>query len=711
MARAATEAEKAPAVQKGLAYLYNAQQANGSWMAAGYEQAATGAAALAFLTEQDKWGTSAVQYQRTVDNAVAFLLSAATTATVNTRNDGLSVCPGSSPSCSGVRWYDLSGAVETTGFIAPAIAAYALKSGPQAVATTQGPLAGLTWAQIAQLITNGLAAAQSTGANGNHDGGWRGLPSVGERDSTATEWAVISLLYNEALGSATPPAVKDELKVWIGNAQNPSGAGCAQPGTELCGYAETGSWLLATRFAGYDLTYPPIQAALQFLNSSWNSTNNDPKYVHFGHPAAMWAVFAGLEITIGLNDASHITNLRTRCDAGSCAWSQDYVDWILQNQKPDGSWAGAPDWPDPIATGFYIAMLDGIQIPSANQARTVPNTQSPAPPQNFTASSSRAAANAGPPLVAPQTTAASPNANVRKFNRKGVTAMAVTPDGGELASGSSSDNRIRIWDALTGRQLFVLEGSLGLPTGLAFGPSGGVLGSVARDSALRLWDVGTGSQLAQIFGHEAAIRAIAASPDGRFLATAGEETRIMLWDLANRSLSKILWGSTDFINAISFSPDNRFLAAAGEDARVLIFDITSGKIVFTLLGHSGPINAVAYSPDGAVLASGGQDTVIRFWDPAKGVQVRALTGHSAPIRSIAFNADGTLMASGGEDPRIILWDTATGAINKSLLVTSGFINVLAFPPRGVFLAVADEAGNMTLWNVVTGVQIRRLPVP
>jgi hypothetical protein len=706
-ANAATEAEKVSAIQKGLAYLYKAQQPNGSWNAAGYEHAATGAAALAFLSQQDKWGSNAVPYQGAVNKAVAYLLNTATTHNLNTRNDGVSICPGNNASCTGVSWYDLGGLAETTGFVAPIIAGYGLKAGSRVVATTEGPLTGMTWSEIAQAITNGLAATQSTGANGNRDGGWRGLPANAESDSTATEWAVLSLIYDEALGAATPPSLKDELRIWTGNIQSASGAACAQPGVEPCGYAETGSWLLAARFIGYDVTYPPIGAALGFLNTYWKTAATNPKYEHFGHPAAMWAVFAGLETTIGLNDAAHITNLLNDCGARACAWSDDYNDWLVKQQRTDGSWSDSPDWPDPVATAFSVAMLSGTQIPLLPQNPTIQSKLTIAPPQNLTTSVSSAVTS----VITPLANEPARPGNVRPFSRKGVSALAVSPDGNVLASASSSDNEVRLWSADTGQQRVALAGSLGLPTGLVFSPNGGVLGSVARDSVLRLWDAASGRPLAQLFGHEAAIRAVAASPDGRFIATAGEETRIMLWDLTNRSLNKILWGATDFVNAIAFSPDSRFLAAAGEDARVLIFDVTSGKPVFTLLGHSGPINTVAYNPDGTLLASGGQDTVIHLWDPAKGVQVRVLTGHSAPIRSIDFSPDGKLLASGGEDPRIIIWDTASGTINKSLLGTTGFINVVAFAARGVFLATASEAGDVTLWNIVSGVKIRPISVP
>lgn len=725
-ARAATEAEKLAAIQKALAYLYKTQQAGGYWSFSGREQAATGAAAFAFLSQQDKWGSNAALYQAAVDNAMVYLVNTADTIDVSTRNDGVNICPGGSASCQGVYWYGNTESTYATGLVAPAIAAYGMTVGANAVATTSGPLAGMTWGQIAQGITNAVAASQSTIGSGNRDGGWgHFIPASGDSDGSSTQWAVASLLYDEWLGAVTPQAVKVDLRLWLASVQDASGAVCNQPGTEPCDHADTGGWLLAMKFVGFDLTTSQPQASLAFLNKHWQSIAHSVWYGNFGHPYAMWAVYTGLETTIGLNDTTHIVNLLTDCGAttnglpggppGSapCTWSEDYIQWLVKNQKVDGSWGGYSRWTDPLATALYVSILGATQIsnkpPSGSTAgRTLLTPQTLAPTALATGGRAGIAVTpaAGAP-VAPFTISAH---RLRSRVRKGITAVAVNVGGSALAS-ASTDNKIRIWSPTNGQQRLMLSGSLGLPTGLAFSPSGGTLSSVGRDSLVRVWDAATGSELAGLAGQAQAIRAVAASPDGKFLASAGEESRIMLWDLTNRKLSAVLFGSMDFVNALSFSPDSRFLASGGEDARVLIFDIATGKLVYTLLGHSGAIDAVVFSPDGATLASGGQDTVIHLWDPINGHQRQLLAGHSAPIRAITFSLDGQLIASGGEDTGIILWNAASGAMSKILSGSSAIINALVFGPAGKFLASANEAKQLTLWNVTTGTKLLTITVP
>lgn len=372
---AATEQDKMTAIQNGLANLATLQQPDGSWSYGGYEQAATAAALLAFTSQIKNWpAADHAAYQVVVNNAVAYLLANASTITVSTRDDGVNICPGGSGSCTGVYWYGAGESTYTTGLVASGLGIYAAGNAG-AVATTSGPLAGMTWTQIAQGITNVFAASQASAIDGNRDGGWRYfIPGNGDADSSTTQWAVLSLIFDESLGATTPGTVKDHLKNWLAVAQAADGSGCYQPGS-FCDNSDTGSVLLGLDFVGNPLSNAAVQSALGFLNSAWPTLANNTWFGDFGHPYAMWSDYKALEVIINLTDTTYITNLFTDCGYGRghapgnppgsvpCNWWEDYNEWLVLNQAGDGSWPGYAYWTPPLSTAWDISILGAALIP------------------------------------------------------------------------------------------------------------------------------------------------------------------------------------------------------------------------------------------------------------------------------------------------------------------------------------------------------------
>lgn len=369
-AQAATDAEIVTAIDKGLAYLHAQQQAGGNWSYWGgtYDDAATGAAAYAMLTQKSHWGSNAAAYQADVDKAIRFLLNNALGATVSTRNDAVNICPGGG-SCAAAYWYGNGESSYTTGLIAPAIALYAAGNPAGVSSATSGPLVGKTWGDIAQSINNTWAASQSTANQGALIGGWRyGLNDGYDSDMSTTQWGIISLAYDKTLGASQPAILNTDLAKWLAFAQDPtSGAGCYQgPGSGLCDHADTGGLLVGLGLIGKPVSDGAVQKALSFVNSNWRDAGSG-WYGNFGHPYAMWSIYKGLETNIGITDTATITNLRPGDCGGDrgtdCNWWQDYNEWLVSNQRTDGSWAGADYWTDPLATAFYLPILGGTVIP------------------------------------------------------------------------------------------------------------------------------------------------------------------------------------------------------------------------------------------------------------------------------------------------------------------------------------------------------------
>ncbi|MBK7319233.1 hypothetical protein [Candidatus Villigracilis affinis] len=95
-----------------------------------------------------------------------------------------------------------------------------------------------------------------------------------------------------------------------------------------------------------------------------------------------------------------------------------------------------------------------------------------------------------------------------------VWKAVFSPDGKLIASGSQ-DGTAKIWDAITGKELFTIKATTEGDAGnVDFSPNGKLLATGSDDKIARIWDVATGKELLALQGHLDWISHVAFSPDG-----------------------------------------------------------------------------------------------------------------------------------------------------------------------------------------------------
>jgi WD40 repeat protein len=285
-----------------------------------------------------------------------------------------------------------------------------------------------------------------------------------------------------------------------------------------------------------------------------------------------------------------------------------------------------------------------------------------------------------------------------------VTALAVSPAGDFLATGSV-DGTLRVWKERDGTQQAGFSAHAGGVTALRFipgSPDSSLLASGGRDGFIRIWDWRTEVQVSAWKAHGGRVRCLLALGDGDRLASCGDDPVIKLWSRATGAQIKELRGHKDRVFGLAGNPTGTLILSGGEDRTLKHWLLDRPGEPKTLRGHERAIRSVGLGTDLKWAASGSDDGCLKTWGLETGSKRHSVEAHRRRLNDIAIGPATGRIATAGEDATVKIWDAGTLGLLNTFLGHSGAVQSLAFGPQEAWLASAGADGSLRLWDLGGG---------
>lgn len=255
--------------------------------------------------------------------------------------------------------------------------------------------------------------------------------------------------------------------------------------------------------------------------------------------------------------------------------------------------------------------------------------------------------------------------------KRGVDALAFTPDGKTFAVGTHTD--IWLWDTATWKEMRRIEGKdVGHYGGIFFLADGKTLLS-GFSNRISWWDTSTGRLIRRIsrdkYDKEGGFSHLALSADGKRIAVVlyRSSNLLLVWDaVTGKEVRRIELGEKISPSCLCFSPDSRILACSGGDNsrdnqghQTRFFAAGTGQELHRWDEGDYHANQMAFSPDVKILAQA-MYGVIRLRDVKSGKPIMPLRGLPNSCLAVCFTRDGKALIAGCRGGRIGTSDPLTG---------------------------------------------------
>ena len=228
-------------------------------------------------------------------------------------------------------------------------------------------------------------------------------------------------------------------------------------------------------------------------------------------------------------------------------------------------------------------------------------------------------------------------------------AVSLSPDRKTIAAGTYIGT-IQLWEVETGQNIGnLIDERWHSVKMLRFSPDGRIIASRSTNERfIRLWDVSTQKIIAKL--EHSSVYALTFSPTGKTLASGDTDGIVKLWDVATRQNIATLEAHTSEIRSLAFSPDGNMLASGAVDGTIKLWDVETGQNIVILDGHIGKygVKSVMFLPDGKTLVSRefvlSPPELVKLWDLQTQTLITTFEITSAICDvSTVYSSDGTMI--------------------------------------------------------------------
>jgi WD40 repeat protein len=308
-------------------------------------------------------------------------------------------------------------------------------------------------------------------------------------------------------------------------------------------------------------------------------------------------------------------------------------------------------------------------------------------------------------------------------HNKSVDAVVITSDGKQIVSGSN-DSTIKIWDIESGKNIDTLIGHQSSIRAIAITPDGKNIVSASHDTTLKVWGLQTGECLCTCIEHKKSVGVLAIHPDGDKVISGDDDKRLIIWNLKNGQLLREIQSFEGYFYAISITnygisltkDEKKLLVAtrvAERDNPFEVCDISTGKVLKKLEGHGTWIKAFAIDSDETkVVAASDDRNQIKIWDLRTGILLGSFEAHNGDLVSaIAVTPDGKQAVTGAQKT-LKIWDLTkiqTKSKIKSLAKHSSSVESVAITPDGKQAISGSEDGSIIIWDIDSQKPLKTIP--